>query len=106
MQLQEQFEHVGVIFANLYNWKTSNVKAIRFSTLEAICETLNGQPGDILGLLGFVFGLLNLLGLLGFYKYAFSHHGWLVRGDCCRHLYTPQKRWTTIIYGQQVKTDL
>jgi putative transcriptional regulator len=48
MQLQEQFEHVGVIFANLSNWKTSNVKAIRFSSLEDICWTLNGQPGDIL----------------------------------------------------------
>jgi putative transcriptional regulator len=37
-----------VSFANLSNLKTGNVKAIRFSTLEAICETLNCQPGDIL----------------------------------------------------------
>ncbi len=48
MQLQELFEHVGVKLANLSNLKTSKVKAIRFSTLEAICQTLNCQPGDIL----------------------------------------------------------
>jgi putative transcriptional regulator len=33
---------------NLSNLKTGKVKAIRFSTLEAICETLKCQPGDIL----------------------------------------------------------
>ena len=48
MQLQEPSEHVGVNLANLSNLKTGKVKAIRFSTLEAICETLNCQPGDIL----------------------------------------------------------
>jgi putative transcriptional regulator len=48
MQLQELSEHVGVNLANLSNLKTGKVKAIRFSTLEAICETLNCQPGDIL----------------------------------------------------------
>ena len=48
MQLQELSEHVGVNFANLYNWKTGNVEAIRFSSLEDICWTLKGQPGDIL----------------------------------------------------------
>jgi putative transcriptional regulator len=48
MQLQELSEHVGVNLANLSNLKTGNVKAIRFSTLEAICQILNGQPGDIL----------------------------------------------------------
>jgi len=48
MQLQELSEHVGVNLANLSNLKTGKVKAIRFSTLEAICETLKCQPGDIL----------------------------------------------------------
>jgi putative transcriptional regulator len=48
MQLQELSEHVGVNLANLSNLKTGKLKAIRFSTLEAICETLNCQPGDIL----------------------------------------------------------
>jgi putative transcriptional regulator len=48
MQLQELSEHVGVNLANLSNLKTGKVKAIRFSTLEAICKTLNCQPGDIL----------------------------------------------------------
>jgi len=48
MQLQELSEHVGVNLANLSNLKTGKVKAIRFSTLEAICETLNCQPGDLL----------------------------------------------------------
>jgi len=105
MQLQELSEHVCVKLANLSNLKTGKVKAIRFSTLEAICETLHCQPGDILGLLGIVFGLLTLLGLLVFYKYPFSHHGWLVRGDRC-YLPSPQTQLTTIIHVQQVKTDL
>ncbi len=48
MQRQDLFEHVGVNCTNLSNWIISNVKAIRFSTLEVICETLNCQPGDIL----------------------------------------------------------
>jgi putative transcriptional regulator len=48
VKLQELSEHLGVNLANLYNLKTGNVKAIRFSTLEAICVTLNYQPGDIL----------------------------------------------------------
>jgi len=39
---------VGVSVVNLSNLKTGKVKAIRFSTLEKICEVLDCQPGDIL----------------------------------------------------------
>jgi len=48
MQLSELSERVGVTVANLSNLKTGKVKAIRFSTLEAICQELKCQPGDIL----------------------------------------------------------
>jgi len=48
MQLNELSEQVGVSLANLSNLKTGKVKAIRFSTLEKICEVLDCQPGDIL----------------------------------------------------------
>ena len=48
MQLSELSERVEVSIANLSNLKTGKVKAIRFSTLEKICEVLNCQPGDIL----------------------------------------------------------
>ena len=48
MQLSELSEIVNVSIANLSNLKTGKVKAIRFSTLEAICEALHCQPGDIL----------------------------------------------------------
>lgn len=48
MQLSELSEIVGVSIANLSNLKTGKVKAIRFSTLEAICSALDCQPGDIL----------------------------------------------------------
>ena len=41
-------ERVGITQANLSILKTEKAKAIRFSTLEAICEILNCQPGDIL----------------------------------------------------------
>ena len=41
-------EKVGISTANMSNLKTGKVKAIRFSTLEAICKYLNCQPGDIL----------------------------------------------------------
>lgn len=41
-------EQVGITQANLSNLKTGKVKAIRFSTLDAICKVLNCQPGDIL----------------------------------------------------------
>lgn len=48
MQLSELSELVGVSLANLSNLKTGKVKAIRFSTLDKICEVLQCQPGDIL----------------------------------------------------------
>ncbi len=48
MSLTELSERVGVTIANLSILKTGKAKAIRFSTLEAICHELNCQPGDIL----------------------------------------------------------
>ena len=48
MQLNDLAEKVGISNANMSNLKTGKVKAIRFSTLEAICKYLNCQPGDIL----------------------------------------------------------
>lgn len=48
MSLNELAEKVNISNVNLSNLKTGKVKAIRFSTLEAICEVLNCQPGDIL----------------------------------------------------------
>lgn len=48
MSLTELSERVGVTIANLSILKTGKAKAIRFSTLEAICKELNCQPGDIL----------------------------------------------------------
>lgn len=48
MSLTELSERVGVSLTNLSLLKTGKVKAIRFSTLEAICAALNCQPGDIL----------------------------------------------------------
>lgn len=48
MQLQELAEHVDITVANLSILKTGKAKAIRFSTLEAICQALDCQPGDIL----------------------------------------------------------
>ncbi|MGE4321348.1 MAG: helix-turn-helix domain-containing protein [Acholeplasmataceae bacterium] len=48
MQLSELAEKVDISLANLSNLKTGKVKAIRFSTLERICEILSCQPGDIL----------------------------------------------------------
>lgn len=48
MQLSELSEQVGVSLANLSNLKTGKVRAIRFSTLEKICEVLDCQPGDLL----------------------------------------------------------
>lgn len=41
-------ERVGISQANLSILKTGKAKAVRFSTLEALCEALNCQPGDIL----------------------------------------------------------
>lgn len=48
MRLNELAEQVGISNVNLSNLKTGKVKAIRFSTLEAICRVLDCQPGDIL----------------------------------------------------------
>lgn len=48
MSLSELSEKVGITLSNLSVLKTGKAKAIRFSTLEAICEALNCQPGDIL----------------------------------------------------------
>lgn len=48
MSLTELSQRVGVSMTNLSLLKTGKVKAIRFSTLEAICRALNCQPGDLL----------------------------------------------------------
>lgn len=48
MSLTELSERVGVTIANLSILKTGKAKAIRFSTLDAICKELDCQPGDIL----------------------------------------------------------
>lgn len=48
MSLTELSERVGVSLTNLSLLKNGRVKAIRFSTLEAICRALNCQPGDLL----------------------------------------------------------
>jgi putative transcriptional regulator len=48
MSLTELSEKVGVTIANLSILKTGKAKAIRFSTLEAICDVLECQPGDIM----------------------------------------------------------
>ncbi|SDB23438.1 putative transcriptional regulator [Pseudidiomarina indica] len=48
MTLTELSERVGVSLTNLSLLKTGKVKAIRFSTLDAICRELQCQPGDIL----------------------------------------------------------
>jgi putative transcriptional regulator len=49
MTLTELSERVGLTLANLSILKTGKAKAIRFSTLEAICRELECQPGDVLG---------------------------------------------------------
>jgi len=48
MTLTELAERVGMTLANLSILKTGKARAIRFSTLDAICEALACQPGDIL----------------------------------------------------------
>ena len=48
MSLTELSDRVGVTVANLSILKTGKAKAIRFSTLEAICRELGCQPGDLL----------------------------------------------------------
>lgn len=48
MSLKELSEKVGVANVNLSKIKTGKISAIRFSTLNAICDVLDCQPGDIL----------------------------------------------------------
>ena len=48
ISLNQLAEKVGVSNVNLSKMKTGKISAIRFSTLEAICDSLNCQPGDIL----------------------------------------------------------
>jgi len=48
MSLNELATRVGISNVNLSNIKTGKISAIRFSTLDAICQALNCQPGDIL----------------------------------------------------------
>ncbi len=48
MSLTELSQLIGISLTNLSLLKTGKVKAIRFSTLEAICKALQCQPGDIL----------------------------------------------------------
>ena len=48
MTLTELAERIGITLANLSILKTGKARAIRFSTLEAICAALRCQPGDIL----------------------------------------------------------
>lgn len=48
MSSQELAEKIGITQANLSILKTGKAKAVRFSTLEAICNALDCQPGDIL----------------------------------------------------------
>lgn len=49
MTLTELSERVDITLANLSILKTGKAKAIRFSTLDAICRALKCQPGDLLG---------------------------------------------------------
>jgi putative transcriptional regulator len=48
MTLTELADKVGITLANLSILKTGKAKAIRFSTLDAICQALDCQPGDLL----------------------------------------------------------
>ncbi|WP_373514512.1 helix-turn-helix domain-containing protein [Persicitalea sp.] len=48
MSLNELSEKVGLTLSNLSILKTGKARAIRFNTLEAICEALDCQPGDLL----------------------------------------------------------
>ena len=48
MSLTELSERVGMTMANISVLKTGKAKAVRFSTLEALCRVLSCQPGDIL----------------------------------------------------------
>lgn len=48
MTLTQLSEHIGIALPNLSILKTGKARAVRFSTLEAICEALQCQPGDLL----------------------------------------------------------
>ena len=48
VSLTQLADRVGITIANLSVLKTNKAKAIRFSTLEALCRELNCQPGDLL----------------------------------------------------------
>ena len=48
LTLTELSERIGITLANLSILKTGKARAVRFSTLEAICEALQCQPGDLL----------------------------------------------------------
>ncbi len=48
MSLTELSQQVGITVANLSILKTGKAKAVRFATLDAICQVLDCQPGDIL----------------------------------------------------------
>ena len=48
IKLNDLAQKVGISNVNLSHLKTGNIKAIRFSTLDAICRVLECQPGDIL----------------------------------------------------------
>lgn len=50
MTLTELAERVGVTVVNLSVLKNNRAKAVRFSTLTAICDVLDCEPGDVLGL--------------------------------------------------------
>lgn len=52
MTLTELADRIGITLANLSILKTGKARAIRFSTLDAICRELDCQPGDILGFSG------------------------------------------------------
>jgi putative transcriptional regulator len=52
MTLTELSRQVGITIANLSILKTGKARGIRFDTLEAICEALDCQPGDLLGFQG------------------------------------------------------
>ena len=52
MSLSQLSEQVDVTMANLSILKNNKAKAVRFSTLEAICKTLDCQPGDLLEYVG------------------------------------------------------
>ena len=52
MSLNELSARVGITLSNLSILKTGKAKAIRFETLEAICQALDCQPGDILEYVG------------------------------------------------------